>query len=244
MIRVLTDHHALSEAAATHIINIARHAIDDRGGFDLILAGGRTPFATYRILAERTSSDDALWPNTRLFWGDERCVLPDDPESNYLTVKRALLDRLATAPRQVRRLQAERPELDDELKRYARLLPREPDLIILGCGRDAHVASLFPASPALDVTSARLALVDAPTPPRRRITITPPVIASARDVLVLVSGPRKAEALHRVFAPQGSVHESPARLVRTATWIIDREAAGDRAHLEAFGVNLIWDVGT
>ena len=107
---------------------------------------------------------------------------------------------------------------------YEAILPLRPDLVLLGMGEDGHTASIFPHSPALDETQRRVMHVVAPeyAEPRDRLTITPPVLASAMPILVLVEGANKAEALERVFRPAGDVHETPARLVHHAIWFVDR----------------------
>ena len=225
MIRVCPDYETLSEAAAEHIRSVGVEAVRERGRFDLVLSGGQTPRRAYDILAERTANDRSLWENTHVFWGDERCVPMNDPESNYLTGKRALLEPARIPRANVHPITARPPDEEAVAESYAQVFPEAPDLLILGMGVDGHTASLFPRSALLDESRKRFAFCLAPIEPKERITMTPGVIASARNVLVLVSGAEKAPALRRVFAPQGDLHETPARLLRHATWLVDGAAA-------------------
>jgi 6-phosphogluconolactonase len=225
MIRIFADYESLSAAAAEFIRSVGESAVRSRGRFDLVLSGGGTPRRAYEILAERTRDDRAFWRKTRVFWSDERCVAPDHPDSNYLMAKRTLLDRVRIPAANVHRLPAEKADREATAERYGSIFPEAPDLLLLGMGADGHVASLFPGSPALDEREKRFTVSRAPAEPKERITMTPPVIAGARKVLVLVSGAQKASVLPRVFAEEGDVSRTPARLVREADWFLDEDAA-------------------
>lgn len=225
MIRVFPDLEALSRAAADYIALVGRSAVADRGAFSLVLAGGNTPRRAYEILAAISRDDRALWDAAHVYWGDERCVPPDSPASNYRMAKIALLDPLGLRPGQVHRIPAEEPDRQAAADRYAAAFPAQPDLIVLGVGDDGHTASLFPGHGVLDETAVGFALSEAPVAPRERITITAPAIAAALDVLVLASGTGKVEALKRVFNKTGSIHQTPARLVRDRVWFVDCDAA-------------------
>lgn len=225
MLKVFDDIDALSRAAAERIVKAAEAAVAREGRFDLVLSGGSTPEATYWLLAGPSYRDRECWGRTHVFWGDERCVPPDHEASNYRMADEALLEGLPVPARQVYRIPAEAADLDAALRQYERVLPPMPDLLLLGMGSDGHTASLFPHSPAIDERDRRLVAVEADAAPRRRVTITPPVIGAARRRLVLVAGASKAEALTRVFAEQGDVHDTPARLARDGTWFVDAAAA-------------------
>ena len=227
MVRIFADYESLSEAAAAHIHLIGRAAVDERGRFDVVLSGGSTPRRTYEILAARTADDLTLWQNTHVFWGDERCVPADDPESNYLMVKRTLLEPARIARANIHPISASGPDREAVAESYEGSFPTAPDLLILGMGVDGHIASLFPGSPALDEREKRFVVCLAPIEPAERITITPPAVAAARNVLVIVSGEEKARALRQVFAEGGDVRETPARLLRDATWFITEDAASE-----------------
>jgi 6-phosphogluconolactonase len=226
MLKVFPDAGALAREAARFAAAVGIGAVYSRGHFDLVLAGGRTPLGTYRELVAEFGHQMRLWSHAHIWWGDERCVGPDDRDSNYRPARIALLMPLGIRDDNVHRLAAESPDPDAAAAAYAEEFPAAPDLLLLGIGEDGHVASLFPGSPALGERSRTFARVSGcPKPPAERITITPPGIASAGRVLVLASGRAKAAAVRRALVGEGSVEETPARLVRGALWMIDREAA-------------------
>lgn len=233
MIRVFSSYEELSNAAAKQIVLIGRQRVAERGRFDLILAGGKTPRRTYEILSETTHSDRTLWKHTHIFWSDERCVLSDHPESNYGIAKIALLDFLRIPPQHIHRIPGENPDPGETAKRYESEFPLQPDLVMLGCGEDGHTASLFAGSPALDESKRRFAAVEAPVEPRGRITMTPPAIAAARTIFVLAAGSSKAAALRHIFSKAGHIHNTPARLVRDAIWFVDKDAAAQLNDLKS-----------
>lgn len=186
------------------------------------LAGGSTPRPAYGCLAVEP---DLPWERIRIFFGDERQVPPDHPDSNYRMVEEALLSRLVVPPAAVHRMEGEDPDAEAAAERYAALLPDALDLLILGIGSDGHTASLFPGSPALAERARRVVTSTAPAQPRHRLTITPPVIRAARRIVVLASGAGKAQAVRRALAEPGEPARCPARLARRGTWVLDREAA-------------------
>jgi len=195
-------------------------AIEARGDCTFCLAGGRTPAAAYRHLAVARVD----WSRVRFFFGDERAVPPDDPRSNYHMAHEALLSRIPAPAIQAHRMEAERTDREQAAAEYGRLLPRRLDVLLLGIGSDGHTASLFPDSPAL--LEHRLVVpVSGPHPPVERLTITPPVIAAARQVMVLAAGSDKAEAVRRALEGAEPPDRIPARLARGGTWSLDRDAA-------------------
>jgi len=228
---VLPDYEQLSQAAARNIVLIGQRGVVEHGTFELVLAGGKTPVRAYQLLAERSGDNRTLWDNTHVFWGDERCVPPDHVESNYGIARRWLLDPLQIPTSQIHRIPADGPDPHEAAEQYESVFPLRPGLLLLGMGADGHTASLFPGSPALDETTKRFVAVEAPVEPRLRITITPPAIAAAREVMVLTFGANKAAALRRVFSPEGDVRETPARLVRDAVWLVDSGAVGGLSHV-------------
>lgn len=192
-------------------------AVRTRGRCAVALAGGSTPRPVYQELGER---DVFPWAEVEFFFGDERAVPADDPQSNYRMARETLFRRRPDA--RVVRMPADAPGGAAE---YARRLPAELDVLILGMGADGHTASLFPGSPALGERAARVVAVTGPTPPRRRMTITPPVIEAAKEILVLVSGADKAPALVRALRGGFDPGATPAQLARRGTWLVDRAAA-------------------
>jgi len=219
------DYESLCQAAARNILLIGQRCVAEHGQFELVLAGGETPGRVYAILAERSRENRKLWEYTHVYWGDERCVPPDHEQSNYYMARQAMLDTLRIPASQIHRIPAEDPNSHEAAAIYEAIFPQEPDVLLLGMGAEGHTASLFPGSAALKETRRRFVAVEAPVEPRRRITMTPPAIASAREILVLVSGADKAGALRRVLSTAGDFHQTPARLVRNAVWFVDQDAA-------------------
>ena len=198
-----------------------------RAGNSLVLTGGETPRRAYELAAE--SEPD--WSAASLWWGDERCVPPEDGRSNFRLARESLLDRIEAPPREVQRIRGELGGEEaareyDELVRGASF-----DYVLLGMGPDGHTASLFPGQPTLDERERR-AIRAEPTlePFVERVTLTVPVLRSAPEVVFIVTGEAKAEAVERAFArPPGP--ETPASLIRSAngvTRVVADTAAADR----------------
>lgn len=202
----------------------------DAGG-QLALAGGSTPRAAY----ERAAALGVDWSRATLWFGDDRCVPPDHEHSNFAMVKRALLDRLGGPVPDVRRIEGEHGARE-AANRYERALIDafgglpELDLALLGLGPDAHTASLFPRDAALGETKRAVVGVDTPgmAPLVPRVTMTLPVFAAAREVVFLVAGADKAEAVRRAFGGTADP-DAPASLVRpergSLTVLLDPPAA-------------------
>jgi 6-phosphogluconolactonase len=201
-----------------------RLAAAARAGGHVVLTGGSTPRAAYELAA--SLHDD--WTGVELWWGDERCVPQDDERSNYRLAKLALLDRVRTGT--VHRIPGElggeegARRYDDELGQLERF-----DLVLLGLGPDGHVASLFPGQPTLDETERRVVGATAKLEPFvERITLTLPVLRRAREVLFLVTGEDKADAVRAAFTGDPS-RAVPGSLVRAVdgqtTAVLDAAAA-------------------
>jgi 6-phosphogluconolactonase len=189
--------------------------------FHLALAGGTTPKRVYELLGERPLP----WPRLQIWFGDERCVAPDDQESNYAMARAALLERAKLPAANVHRMRGELEDRDAAAREYEAALPPRLDLLLLGIGPDGHTASLFPGSSALKEKARRVVAVTGPKPPPNRLTITPPVITAAARVLVLATGAEKAKAVHCAFEGDADPFECPAALLRDAEWHLDRAAA-------------------
>ena len=220
----------LAEPAAEWIVREVRAAIQERGGCALALAGGRTPGPAYRELA---NAPDIQWARVQVFFGDERAVPPDHPESNYRLVRDTLLSQVPIPEANVHRMEAERPDRDAAARAYEQGLPPSLDVLVLGIGADGHTASLFPGSPALDERVRLVVPVVGPKPPPERLTITPPVIERARRVAVIAAGGEKADVVARALGGAVAPEEVPARLARRGTWLLDRAAAARLAASEA-----------
>jgi 6-phosphogluconolactonase len=197
-----------------------------RAGGSIVLTGGSTPQRAYEIAAELEPD----WSRAELWWGDERCVPPDDEQSNYAMAKAALLDRLDVAPAAVHRMQGELGR-DDGAAEYERELGGvgDFDLVLLGLGPDGHIASLFPNFPSLDVTDRDVIGSDAGHEPFiDRISLTLPRIGATRELLFLVTGADKADAVARALAgePSPATPGSVARATAGVTHaVLDRAAA-------------------
>ena len=239
-LRVVREPAALFLSAAESIVRIAQQAVAANGRFTWALTGGSTPRPLYSLLASDPALRAALpLGQTHFFWGDERHVPPDHPESNFRMAYETILSQLAPGADQVHRIAAENPdasqaaaECERELRRFFALradeFPRF-DLVLLGLGSDGHTASLFPGTRALDerrriVVSNRVDKLDA-----ERITLTAPAINNAAHVVFLVSGADKAKALKAVLEGPRDVRQLPAQLIAphdgTLTWLVDEEAA-------------------
>jgi 6-phosphogluconolactonase len=195
-------------------------------GGDIALTGGSTPGRAYGLAGELEPN----WSRTSLWWSDERCVPPDDERSNFRVARVALLDRLERQPRAVHRMKGELGK-DAGAAGYERELAELEafDLVLLGLGTDGHVASLFPGQPTLDESERRAVGADAHLDPYvDRITLTLPMLRAAREVLFLVAGEDKADAVARALAGEPT-RDVPGSLVRAELGptraVLDRAAA-------------------
>ncbi|HZS24866.1 MAG TPA: 6-phosphogluconolactonase [Gaiellaceae bacterium] len=201
-----------------------RLAAAARAGGHVALTGGSTP----RVAYEQAAALESDWSRVELWWGDERCVPPDDDNSNYGMAKHALLDRVSTGA--VHRMRGELGrEQGAELYEQELGSLERFDLLLLGLGPDGHVASLFPEQPTLDETERRVVGSEAKLEPFvDRITLTLPMLRGANEVLFLVAGEDKADAAKRAFAGEPS-RSTPGSLVRathgTTTAVLDAAAA-------------------
>jgi len=221
---VVVEPAAFAGSAARRLVAEIRRVLEVRERCSVALSGGSTPGPVYQGLAAELS-DPEPWSRIDVFFGDERCVPPGDPASNYRMAREALLDRVPIGPPQVHRMEGERPDHDEAARAYAAILPRRFDLLLLGVGGDGHIASLFPGAPSLAESCRRVIAVRAPTPPRDRLTITPPVIRDARLTIGLVTGAAKAGALARVIDGPYAPDRTPGQLARAGLWIADTAAA-------------------
>lgn len=216
---------AFPRRAATWLAETMLDVLTARGRCTLALAGGTTPRPVYAALAGSDLVAGIDWGRVDVYFGDERAVPPQDAASNFRMAMEALLSKVAIPPTQIHRMEGERADLEAAASAYALQLPAALDVLILGIGDDGHTASLFPGSPALAERQRRVMVVESPKPPRRRLTITPPVIAAARHVAVLVTGRDKAATVARALNSETPANEIPAALARHGVWFLDRAAA-------------------
>ena len=238
-VRILPDGEAITKRAAEKLIEIAATAVKEHGLFSVALSGGSTPKALYNLLA----NDPALraqvpWDKTYVFFGDERHVGPDDAQSNFCMAREVMISKSPLKPEQVFRIKGEYPEAEQAAKEYEQDIrshfklsdgqfPRF-DLVFLGMGEEGHVASLFPGTKALH-ENRRIAvhnwvgkvLMD-------RITLTAPAINNAANIISLVKGVEKANALTAVLERFYEPEQLPAQLIEpvngTMLWLVDTAA--------------------
>lgn len=216
----IVDSDDVPRRGASWIAGRLREAVAARGLASVALAGGTTPRRVYEELAR----EPVDWTRVEVFFGDERCVPPDDPSSNFRMAREALLDRIR-GPR-VHRMRGEDPDLEKAAAAYAALLPDALDAIVLGMGGDGHTASLFPGRDwSRPVERKVIVVTGAPKPPPRRLSVTPDVIWAARSRLVLATGEGKAREVQCAFEGDADPAVHPVHTVRDATWLLDRAAA-------------------
>jgi 6-phosphogluconolactonase len=243
-LRIVADGAELARAAAEEVVRLAGEAVRASGRFTFVLSGGSTPRSLFGLLADANDSfrDRIEWSAVHVFWGDERCVPPDHPDSNYRMAREALLDHVPLPAANVHRIPAEDPDPQKAAERYDaelraffsladRELPELPrfDLILLGLGPDGHTASLFPGNAAVHEQQRRVLAPFVAKFNAHRITFTAPVINHAAEVIFLVSGEDKAAALAAVVEGEPQVDLYPAQIVRPEDgrllWLVDRAAA-------------------
>jgi 6-phosphogluconolactonase len=233
-IEILPDKAALVDRSLELVLAAATQAIAERGRFTIALSGGSTPQPLYEKLAEQTLP----WDQVHVFWGDERYVAADHPDSNQRMARLAWLDRVAIPAANVHPMEttASDPAIaaqahDAELRAFFNVKPEEfPsfDVILLGMGDDAHTASLFPQTEALQVCDRLITVGHKDGQPR--LTFTIPLINQANSVIFMVAGASKQAALAQVFAPQADANAYPSRFIRPLGdlwWLLD-QAAGAR----------------
>jgi len=236
---VVPDAAALAGMAAERIAKLAEEAVARAGRFTVALAGGATPKGLYALLATEPYRARVPWGQAEIFWGDERWVPPEHPESNYRMAAEALLRHVPIRPGQIHRMRGEDPDPGRAAAEYEALLretfgvapgvPPRLDLVLLGLGADGHTASLFPGSPALRETERLAVAVFVERLGARRLTLTLPVLNEAAAILFLVAGGDKASVLRTVLEVPEAAGPLPARLVcpreGSVTWLVDAAAA-------------------
>lgn len=220
---ICSNAEEVSQRAAELFEQIAVESVQSRGCFTVALSGGTTPKALYSLLAGEPFARRLPWSDLHLFWGDERCVAPDHPKSNYGMARIALLDKVAIPEKNVHRMRGEEasPELaaaeyEQTLRDFFHLLgDEEPrlDLIFLGMGNDGHTASLFPGTGALKETQKLVVANYVARLGAYRITLTPPAINRASYVIFLISGTSKADVLRDVLEGPYDPERLPSQLV-------------------------------
>jgi 6-phosphogluconolactonase len=251
---VAPDAEKLAARAAQYFVDQAERAANTRGRARIAISGGSTPKAAFALLADPAQPWRARmpWSKLDLWWVDERCVPPDDPDSNYRMTREAMLDHVPLKPEQIHRMEGElEPEAaaeryESELRNAFRLegaeLPRF-DVVALGMGPDGHTASLFPHTQALSELG-RLAVANhVEARDSWRVTLTWPVINRAAEVFFLIGGADKAQILKEVFMGPREPERLPSQLIRPAsgilTLLLDQAAAAMLPKPDAQGCGVI-----
>ncbi len=236
-LEVVSDEAALARAVAERVVVAAEAALAARDTFALALAGGSTPKAAYALLASEEFRGRIPWPRVRFFFGDERCVPPGDPQSNYKMAEDAFLEALGIDSSAVFRMRGEDDPATaaaayaDDLRRELPAPEGVPvlDLVMLGMGPDGHTASLFPGHDPFERDELLVKDVYVEKLAVHRITLTPRTLCAAREIVVATAGDAKAEAFAAVLEgprdpvrlPSQLLAQTPGRL----TWLVDRAAA-------------------
>jgi len=226
---------ALARALAERFADEAQTAQTERGGFYVALAGGTTPTAAYRLLATEAFEERFSWDDVYVYFGDERCVKPDDPLSNYKNAYDSLLSLVPIPERNIHRMRGE-IEPAEAAERYAKILRDDLgedlclDLLMLGMGADGHTASLFPGADPLAETDRLVRPTYSKATQNHRLSITPKIINAARSVVIATEGAEKATALARALQGDYDPTNCPVQIVAPESgelhWLVDDLAAG------------------
>jgi 6-phosphogluconolactonase len=234
-VKIFPTPQELAEVFALDLVNQIKMAEKRRSSFTIALSGGNTPRLLFSVLAENFSTL-VDWNFVHFFWGDERCVPPDNSESNYGMAKKALLDKIRIPSSNIHRIQGEK-DPEKEAVRYSKeivIFTRERDglpvfdLIILGLGEDGHTASIFPGDSKLLNSEKIYDVATHPVRIRKRITITGRVINNADNIVFLVTGANKAGIITSIINKSGSLNYPAAYIAPgkgTLKWYLDKEAA-------------------
>jgi len=233
-LRVFETPQDLAEGVADAFATLAQDAIGKRGSFAVALAGGTTPKAAYALLGREPYASQIDWPHVQIFFGDERCVSPDDAESNYNMARTAFLSSVRVPADNVHRMHGE-DDPAQAARDYAETLieflgpDTRFDLLMLGMGPDGHTASLFPGSDPRTDEAQLVRAVWVQKMQTHRITLTPAVINRARHVIIATEGAAKAQMLHTVRGSEYDPVRYPVQIVKpddgVLEWFVDRAAA-------------------
>ena len=238
-IRILPDGAAIARRAAQEFVQAGASAVRERGSFNVVLSGGSTPKALYRLLV----NDPALrsqvpWDKIRLFFGDERHVPPDHPDSNFRMATEAMISKSPLKPEQVTRIKGDYPDADraaleyeKDLREYFKLKDGEYprfDLVLAGMGNEGHTLSLFPGTKALHADTRIVVRNWVGKLCTERITLTAPAASNAARIIFMVTGADKALALKGVLEGPYEPEQLPAQLLQPKNgkllWLVDAAA--------------------
>lgn len=233
--KIFADKTLLTRYATERIVRLAQATLEHNETFSIALSGGSTPKVIYALLAEEYSQM-LNWERIHLFWGDERCVAPTAANSNYRMVKESLLDHIQIPEGNVHRMKGEdtpQQAAADYAVEVKQFFPNPDDLFdltLLGMGSDGHTASLFPGTDAVHekqelVVGHYIEAVD-----MHRLTLTPPAILRSMNIMFIISGAEKAEALHEVLLGSENPDLYPSQVISRSghahvVWALDEAAA-------------------
>jgi 6-phosphogluconolactonase len=244
LVRRFEDSHGVCRGAAEEFLESQQRARHAGHRFRVALAGGSTPRHLHQLLCSSPYAEEIAWNEIDFFFGDERTVAADHPDSNYRMARETLFVELEIPPNQIHRMPADAADLDAAAKSYEAVIadvfgvpgpepggnPPRFDLILLGIGSDGHTASLFPDTSALDETVRWVVKNRIPKLDTSRMTFTYPLINAAQKILFLISGEEKALALKWILEGDGGDSPCPARRIAPSLgqliFLVDREAAG------------------
>lgn len=230
--RVYHEHQQLEQAAVRRWVELANESLRARNSFHVALAGGSTPRPVYELL----KNENLDWDRIHLYWGDERDVPADHPDSNYRMVREALIEHVPIPAANVHPIQVQ-ADIEQSVADYRRVLEqvhRAPDgfprfdLIMLGMGDDGHIASLFPDSSALSVSDTPVVSVYVEKLKSWRVTLTYPVLNAARHLMLLVSGEAKAAVVAQALTDGSAEQKYPVQKLLPQgelEWLLDQAAA-------------------
>lgn len=237
MIRVFKNKSDANKVAADMFVQIARKAIAERGRFNVALTGGTSPETLHTMLAAPPYVDQVDWSKVYVFWGDERWVPLTDEKSNGLMAKRTLLDKVPIPQTHIFYMWADVEDPEKFAHYYEQLLQRNLgdglnfDLIFLGMGEEGHTASLFPHYPILTEEHKLVEAYYLKSQSMYRISLTAPLINKAKNIVLMLFGDNKAEALHEVLEGEHNPDLYPAQLLKPKNgnifWLVDEAAAKD-----------------
>ncbi len=230
MLTIAENEFALADRAAERFTEIVAEAVGAHGAAIVSLTGGTTPKRMYELLATEPWRGRLPWDRIQLYWGDERHVPPDHRESNYGMARDALVRHVPIPASHVHRIRGElRP--DEAARLYERELPDRFDLMLLGLGVDAHIASIFPDSPVVEERRRGVAAPWVSHLKAYRITLTPPALLGSAHIVLIVAGAAKAPAVAAAIEKPPDPARYPVHVLRPAgdlvEWFIDRAAARD-----------------
>jgi 6-phosphogluconolactonase len=240
-IRILADGAAIARRAAQEFVQAAVAAVQQKDAFNVALAGGSTPRALYSLLAtDAALRSQVPWDKMHLFFGDERHVGPDDPDSNFRMATEAMISKVPLRPKQVTRIKGEYPDTEQAAREYEQALreyfklkdgeyPRF-DLVLAGMGNEGHTLSLFPGTKALHADGRIVVRNWIGKLYSERITLTAPAASNAAQVIFMVTGADKAPALKAVLEGPFEPEQLPAQLLQPKNgkllWLVDTAAGG------------------